>query len=153
MRAASHAQRVRHVLGNSPYQANQIIAQINEICSSGPVSMSLTIATPRSARRIHMTGLVDYFLIRLICFHQQELRSHGPGRTCRLRQGGTGHPYLAEMLHNISAKKIHHVPCCRRRIGPLPCPNAQFADPPRNSCHQHNREILCRTTRCTILQQ
>jgi len=27
------------------------------------------------------------------------------------------------------------VPCCRRRVGPLPGANAQFADLPRNSCH------------------
>jgi hypothetical protein len=30
-------------------------------------------------------------------------------------------------------KKIKRVLCCRRRSGQLPCANAQFADPPRNS--------------------
>jgi hypothetical protein len=59
-----------------------------------------------------------------------------PADEIRLRQGGTDHPYFGKIVlgeHNFS-KKERNVPCCRRRIGPLPCANAQFADPPRKSC-------------------
>jgi hypothetical protein len=72
-------------------------------------------------------GEIHRYWKQTACLHAhrvspEELRGHEPGRTCCLRQGGTGHPcsQTCGSQSHMFVNKKNRVPCCRRQFCRVP---------------------------------